>query len=215
MAYLFNGTNQYLSVLTGDLFADLPITMACWFKTSSVTTNQGILNICDNATGGQGIRLNAQGAVAGDPIRILAVGTATAAADSTTGYTANTWTHACGVFASATSRTVYINGGSSASSTVNSTATGENRLFVGVTRAASAFSNYLSGDIAEVGIWNAALTSDEVLSLAKGFSPSLIRPQSLTIYAPMVRELVDFSKNRLTITNNNTATVSTHTRVYL
>lgn len=215
MAYLFNGTNQYLDVSTGDLFADLPITMACWFKASNTTANHGLLNISDNATGGQGIRLNAQGTAVGDPIRIVSVGTTTVIVETTTNYTANTWTHACGVFASSTSRTVYINGGNSASSTVSSTATGENRLFVGVTRAASSFSNFLSGDIAEVGIWNAALTSDEVLSLAKGFSPSLIRPQSLTIYAPMVRDLLDFSRNRLTITNNNTATVSTHTRVYL
>jgi len=214
MAYLFNGTNQYLSVTTGDLFANLPITMACWFKTSSVTTNEGLLNICDNATGGQGIRLLAAGAVAGDPIRILSVGTVATSVDTTAGYSANTWTHACGVFASNTSRTVYINGGNSNSNAVNSSATGENRLFVGVTRAASAFTNYLDGDIAEVGIWNAALTSSEVLSLARGFSPSLIRPQSLTIYAPMVRNLLDF-KSGLTITNNNTATVSNHTRVYL
>ncbi len=213
MAYSFNGSTQYFSTLTGDLFADLPITMACWFITSNITTNQGLLNICDNATGGQGIRLNAQGAVAGDPIRILAVGSATAAVDTTTGFSANTWTHACGVFSSSTSRTVYINGGSSATNTTSSTATGENRLFQAVTRAASAFSNYFSGSLAEVGVWNAALTADEVLSLARGMSPSLIRPQSLTIYAPLVRELID-RKSGLTITNNGTATVSNHTRIY-
>jgi hypothetical protein len=214
MAYSFNGTNQYFSTLTGDLFANFPITMACWFITSNITTNQGLLNICDNATGGQGIRLNAQGAVAGDPIRILSVGTATGSADTTTGFTANTWTHACGVFSSATSRTVYVNGGSPGTNTTNSSGTGENRLFQGVTRAASAFSNYFSGSLAEVGVWNAALTADEVLSLARGMSPSLIRPQNLTIYAPLVRDLID-RKSGLTITNNGGATVSNHTRIYL
>jgi hypothetical protein len=214
MAYSFDGSTQYFSTTTGSLFADLPITMACWFITSNTTTNQGLLNICDNTTGGQGIRLNAQGAVAGDPIRILSVGTATGSADTTTGFTANTWTHACGVFASATSRTVYINGGSPGTNTTNSSGTGEDRLFQGVTRAASAFSNYFSGSLAEVGVWNAALTADEVLSLARGMSPSLIRPQNLTIYAPLVRNLTDI-KNGLTITNNGTATVSNHTRIYL
>jgi len=214
MAYSFDGSTQYFSTLTGDLFADFPITMACWFITSNITTNQGLLNICDNATGGQGIRLNAQGAVAGDPIRILSVGTATGSADTTTGFTANTWTHACGVFSSATSRTVYVNGGSPGTNTTNSSGTGENRLFQGVTRAASAFSNYFSGSLAEVGVWNAALTADEVLSLARGMSPSLIRPQNLTIYAPLVRDLID-RKSGLTITNNGGATVSNHTRIYL
>ncbi len=213
MAYSFNGTNQYFSTVTDNLFADLPITMACWFITSNNTTNQGLLNICDNTTGGQGIRLNTQGAVAGDPIRILSVGTAAVAVDTTTGFSINTWTHACGVFASSTSRTVYINGGSSATNTTNSSGTGENRLFQGVVRAASAFTNYFTGSLAEVGVWNAALTADEVLSLARGMSPSLIRPQSLTIYAPLVRDLID-RKSGLIITNNNTATVSDHTRIY-
>jgi hypothetical protein len=81
-------------------------------------------------------------------------------------------------------------------------------------RAASAFTNYLNGSLAEVGIWNAALTAAEVLSLARGMSPSLIRPQSLTIYAPLVRDLID-KKSGLTITNNNGSTVSNHTRIYL
>jgi len=213
MAYSFNGSSQYLSCPTGDLFADLPITLACWFKTASNTTNQGLLNICDAATGGQGIRMNAQGAVAGDPIRILAVGTATTAVDTTAGFTANTWTHACGVFASTTSRTVYINGGNANTNTASSSATGENRLFMGATRAASAFSGYLNGHLAEVGVWNAALTAAEVASLATGVSPRLIRPESLTVYAPLLRELIDVG-GVVTITNNGAATVSDHTRVY-
>lgn len=214
MAYSFNGSTQYFSVSTGVLFADFPITMACWFITSNTTANQGLLNICDNTTGGQGIRLNAQGAVAGDPIRILSVGTATGSADTTAGYSANVWNHACGVFTSSTSRTVYLNGGNSATNTTSSSGTGEDRLFVGVVRAASAFTNYFTGSIAEIGIWNAALTAEEVSSLAKGISPSLIRPQSLTIYAPAISNLIDI-KSGLTITNNNTATVSDHTRIYI
>lgn len=213
MAYSFNGSSQYLSCLTGDIFADLPITMACWFKTASTTTNQGLLNICDASTGGQGIRLNAMGAVAGDPIRILTVGTAATAVDTTAGFTANTWTHACGVFTSTTSRTVYINGGNSNTNTTSSSATGENRLFMGVLRAASAFSSYLNGHLAEVGVWNAALTADEVRSLATGASPSLIRPESLTVYAPLLRELIDLN-GAVSITNNGTAGVSDHTRIY-
>jgi hypothetical protein len=40
-----------------------------------------------------------------------------------------------------------------------------------------------------------------------------VRPQNLKFYAPLIRNLVDI-KGGLTITNNNTATVSEHTRVY-
>jgi hypothetical protein len=69
------------------------------------------------------------------------------------------------------------------------------------------------GQIAEVGIWNVALTAAEIASLAKGMTCDKIRPQSLVYYAPLVRNLID-QKGDLTITNNNGATVANHTRVY-
>lgn len=72
---------------------------------------------------------------------------------------------------------------------------------------------FYNGQAAEVGIWNAALTADEIASLADGFTCDKVRPQSLVFYAPLVRDLIDY-KRGLTITNNNTATVANHPRVY-
>jgi hypothetical protein len=72
---------------------------------------------------------------------------------------------------------------------------------------------YFDGKVAEAAIWSAALTDAEVASLGKGVSPRLIRPQSLVFYAPLIRNLVDVRGGR-TLTNNNTATVATHPRVY-
>ena len=69
------------------------------------------------------------------------------------------------------------------------------------------------GRIAEVGIWNAALTAAEIASLAKGMTCDKVRPQSLVFYAPLVRDLIDARGGRA-ITNNNGATVAAHTRVY-
>jgi hypothetical protein len=69
------------------------------------------------------------------------------------------------------------------------------------------------GLIAEVGIWNAALTAAEIASLAKGMTCDKVRPQNLVFYAPLVRDLID-QKGGLTITNNNAATVANHPRVY-
>jgi hypothetical protein len=73
--------------------------------------------------------------------------------------------------------------------------------------------SYEDGRIAEVGIWNAALTAAEIASLAKGMTCDKVRPESLVFYAPLVRDLQDLSGG-LTITNNNAATVATHPRVY-
>jgi hypothetical protein len=72
---------------------------------------------------------------------------------------------------------------------------------------------FFDGLIAEVGIWSAALTAAEIASLAKGMTCDKVRPQSLVFYAPLVRDLID-AKGGLTITNNNTATVANHPRVY-
>jgi hypothetical protein len=71
----------------------------------------------------------------------------------------------------------------------------------------------MTGDIADVGVWSVALTADEIKSLAAGMTCDKVRPQSLVFYAPLVRDLVDV-KGGLTITNNNTATVANHPRVY-
>ena len=67
--------------------------------------------------------------------------------------------------------------------------------------------------MAEVGIWNAALTQPEIASLARGMTCDKVRPQSRVFYAPLVRDLID-QKGGITITNNNGATVANHPRVY-
>lgn len=42
-----------------------------------------------------------------------------------------------------------------------------------------------AGRIADAGIWAVLLTADEIVSLAKGFDPRLVRPQSLKFYNPI------------------------------
>lgn len=61
-------------------------------------------------------------------------------------------------------------------------------------------------------MWNVALTDSENASLAAGFTPDQIRPQSLQFYAPLVRDLIDVRGGR-TITNVNNATVAVHPRI--
>ena len=66
---------------------------------------------------------------------------------------------------------------------------------------------------AGAGIWNVALTAAEIASLAKGFSPRLIRPQSLAFYAPLIRETLDI-RGGLTLTDSG-STVADHPRIIL
>jgi hypothetical protein len=125
----------------------------------------------------------------------------------------NTSRHVCARLSSTTAN-VYANGTSVATATVASipAQTGMDRLGVGALVRGNV-GGFYNGQAAEVGIWNAALTADEVASLAKGMTCDKVRPQSLVFYAPLIRDLQDV-RGGLTITNNNTATVANHPRVY-
>jgi hypothetical protein len=215
MAYQFTAaSSQYLSVGSAPVTA-APLTMACWFN---MPDNAGAALIyLGPTTNNDRFALFASGDAAGDPVRFdcieAAVTAAASAALTTSSYSNNTWSHACGVASSASSRTVYLNGGSSGTNTDTRTPTTPNRLTVGARLATNSPGVYANGLIAEVGIWNAALTAAEIASLAKGMTCDKVRPQSLVFYAPLVRDLID-AKGRLAITNNNGATVANHPRVY-
>jgi hypothetical protein len=213
MAYNFNGTNQYLTMASAIVSAE-PITMACWFKTGNTTAAQNLICINSSTNNSRHV-LQARGDVAGDIIRAQSNNGGFGNADTSVGYSSNTWTHAAGVFAASNSRTAYINGGASGTNSSNISAQNLVQSSIAAQRF-SGFANgvtFFSGDIAEVGIWNAALTAEEIASLAKGMTCDKVRPQSLVFYAPLVRDLQDV-RGGLTITNNNTATVANHPRVY-
>ena len=222
MAYEFvKASSQYLQAPSAVVTA-APLTMACWFYMDMDNTIANTLMSITNAgTQGSVTRFSmfAAGNIAGDPVRIIASNTSgqNGTADTTSGFSNNTWTHACGVFASSTSRTAYINAGSSATNTTSIIPTLLEKTNIGVQflqaaggTTGTAFAN---GRIAECGIWDAALTAAEIASLAKGMTCDKVRPQSLVFYAPLVRDLID-QKGGLAITNNNGATASNHPRVY-
>ena len=209
MAYEFNNANsRFLSTASSNVSA-VPMTMACWSKTSTVANRDEVFMAVGASNGNRNIlsRLAANiGANSnGSNGNVLA--------SASSQLTTNTYFHIAGVFASTSSRELFFNGASVAS---NASAAGTQAAFtetlIGARRAASV-GLYYTGDTAEVGIWNVVLTAAEIASLADGMTCDKVRPQSLVFYAPLVRDLIDY-KGGLTITNNNAATVANHTRVY-
>src|SRR5688572_11476483 len=190
MARSFNGTTDKLVKGSGTLF-QFPITLACWFKADNTTTDGGLVYMASSTNNGPRIGLATQGTAAGDPILAqtidVDVGTPPGNAFSTTGYSAGVWHHACGVFPDLTSRTAYLDGGSSAtnSDAQNSVSFVIDRMSVGnLERLTPAL--FFDGDIMEVGVWWAAPTAAEVLALAKGLAPPLVRPSSLVCWMPLM-----------------------------
>lgn len=209
MAYAFSSaSSQYLEAPSSPVSA-YPVTLAVWFYANNNTATEAIFAV-DTDGGDSRLQLVRNGAqLIAQSISFTT--SQNAVANGT--YSANAWFHAAGVFGSATSRVAYLNGSAGTLLTANVAVSGMNRVTIGSRRTSSGLGVYFNGRVAEVGIWNVALTAGEIASLAKGFTCDKIRPESLVFYAPLVRDIIDV-RGGLAITNNNSATVANHPRVY-
>jgi hypothetical protein len=210
MAYNFVRDSSQSISSSGLDISVYPVTLSAWAYANSDTISMTIVAWLQAATN-QSFRIIFQGAVLGDPVRFnLVIPPFPFFSDKASpGFTINTWHHVCWVCTSSTLREVYVDAVAGASNTVNRTPTNLTRVTIG----SQATSQYFTGNISDVAIWSAALNTGEINSLAKGFSAKKIRPQSLEYYVPLVRNLYEY-KNKPTLTNNNSATVATHNRIY-
>jgi len=208
MAYEFNGTNQHMTTASSPVSA-YPMTLAAWAKVDTASTDQAILSVNQNASPNHRIVIYRS---AINDVRAQSFGSSNATAITSYAGT-GVWFHIAGVFSSSSSRVVYSNGVGSAVDATTSTINALDEIIIGARRATTGMGLYFNGNIAEAGVWNVALSAAEIASLADGMTCDKVRPQSLVFYAPLVRDLQDV-KGGLTITNNNTATVANHPRVY-
>jgi len=202
MSYSLNGTNsQYLRTSVAPA-SSFPCTISFWFNKDSTATKNGVF--IRDGTGGGVVGMYFTTALRG----YTSLGTVADFA-ATANYTVGTWHHACAVFASTTSRTVYMDAANSSTNTTNQTFSTANQFWIG---SASGSTNF-DGDLAEVGVWTTDLTLGEVTSLAKGMACNLVRPSSLSFYAPLIRDLTDI-RGGVAITNFGSVPVAPHPRVY-
>ena len=208
MARLFNGTNDSIEAASAPVTA-VPLTIAAWFYP---TTNGPSAIASVGVSGGihrfqlyyDNTATVSAGATAND-------GTSSSSMVSGTA-PLNQWSHAAAVFSSTTSRTAYFNGTAAAANTNTSTPTGIDRINIGA-RYNTTIGAYFSGRIAEVGVWNAALTADEIASLSKGFPCRLVRPSALAFYSRLIRNVMDI-RNGIALSELGTGTTdSRHPRI--
>lgn len=213
MSYNGFATTAYFQETGSAPVTAAPLTMCCWFYSTNSATNQALVAI-QRASDQDYFGLAIDGSRAGDPVYcyINGSGLGNVNTDTASGYSTNTWHHACAVFTSSTDRSVFINGGSKGTSTTSRTPVSLSKFVVGAYVSLSA-SSPLSGSIAEIGIWNVALTDSEVVSLARGISPAKIRPQSLVRYRPFVRS-TQCVRSAATLTATGAPTVAVHPRIY-
>ena len=190
---LDDASSEYLMGLGTPTVTAMPFTISAWFNTDYTgSTNQAIFAIADKDNRDRCV-LDLDDGMAG--IRCDELGDYNRGQTVNT-YSVNEWSHACGLWTSTTSRTIYLNGDTANKGTDTGSVnpTGFDSVTAGVNRySGSSYAWYLSGSVAEVAVWNVALAEDEVVALSRGLSPLLVRPGSLKSYWPFysVTSLVD------------------------
>lgn len=116
-----------------------------------------------------------------------------------------TWHQYAGVFEASTRIELYANGASLATDTTSVPASlhnGTAPFHIGTQFDPTNSVNFFTGDIADVAVWSAALSDEEIAMLGAGFSPLFVRPGSLAFYAPLTSSISDVSSG-VTITNHD------------
>lgn len=207
MAYDLNGSNQYFSAgLPVGITQNEPLTLACRFFVDSFasTTRLVVVGATSTSTSRYLLEVVSTG--------VLRAAKNTGAGGNSGAVSLSTWHHGAAVFTSDTSRTVYLNGvGTTNTLSIPDGTTAFDGLTIG--RNVESSGNFLNGRIAEVGIWTAALSAAEVISLSNGFTPDQVRPESLAFYAPLVRNVQDVWGG-LAITSFNSPPVIDHPSVF-
>ncbi len=208
MAMTLNGSTQYYEAASAVLTA-VPLTLAAWFNVANVTASHTLISLDTNG-GADRFMLQADGATASDPVVAFTAQGGTTRQSVANGFTANVWHHGAAVFSATNNRLAYLNGTAGTAQTNTITPSGINRTNIG-SRWATTRGSFCNGSIAEAAAWNVALTAAEIASLALGVKPSRIRPQSLVMYVPAIRSVIDIRAG-LAFTASGSPTVGVHPR---
>lgn len=160
-----------------------PATLACWFKVDATSGEDTFLAVVES------------GASSPDRFQIMQeFGVMVAGQGDSTGFdaigksgvSASTWHHGAGQFNSSTSRYAFLDGVKGMEGTSSKAfPTAMDETYIGVVNKDGTFSAPMNGALAEVGVWNVALTDAEIASLATGMTPLMVRPDALVGYWPL------------------------------
>ena len=211
MAYSCAATGtEYLRTTPESLFS-YPFTINCWFRLTTVSAQRNLVML-ENSGNGQRLALFVNSS---NNLVLVVVDSGGTTQTTITGVAiaANTWYMATGVFTSATSRTVYLNGANAVTGTVSRTPTTPARVLIGAQYAGVGTTSNLNGRIAEVGIWDVALGTSDIDSLYNYAKPTAVQPRNLQIYYPLVREVYNIC-GRDTVNNDGGTKGAEHQRRY-
>jgi len=159
MALSLNNTNALQTIATP--IAGYPFSLMGWFRVPDVNTETSLLGLVSFSSGSRCDVLFA-GHTTKAAVAKATAGSSTGAASSAISMLPNTWQHVVAVFASDTSRTIYLDGGNSGVNTDSVTATALNFFYFG-----NIFSS-TNIDLADVSIVSAVVSAEQAAALSKG-----------------------------------------------
>ncbi len=214
MAVLFDDGNSEWIKDDSTGLTSYPVSVSCHFNLDTQASAHGLFLITDSATANDWLAL----LYANDAGTLQAYsksGGTTSNAVTSSGWSIDTWHVGSASWASTTSRAVYLDGGSKGTNTTSRTPTSQDRLAVGAL-ADSSVDDFVSGKVAEMGVWNVELTDAEHAMLGKFVSPLLVRPGSLVHYWDFVRGVYRDRVGGVTLVNGgNAPDVGTHSPVIM
>lgn len=179
MSVVLNSSlSQYLNA--GVLVSAKPISISAWVKTTSDSANQAIVCLSNNSN--EFLLSQLRGGIANDPLGVLEYAIAWKYGETSTGYSTDIWTHTGVVFNSSTDRRAYLDGGGKVTNTDSQDVNFGilSYFFVGTHKSVGGA--YFDGKIAQVAIWEVALSDAQWVDLAAGVNPQLIAASDLAGY---------------------------------
>lgn len=155
-------SSQYASIGSA-LITAAPLTITGWFNSNDSVNSQEVVSIGNTGASGEAFRLN----IVGGSMTVRAITSASGAnrlSASTKQWVGNDWYFGSAVFASVSSRIGYVNGNPGIEDTNSATPSGLNATSIGRLEFGSP-TNYFSGMIDDVRIYNRALSASEIKQL--------------------------------------------------
>lgn len=190
MSRVFDGTDDNCNTTIGSMPTAVPVTLSAWVKLDSswAAGTHTIVKLGDFSSYKDFFRIHAFKNSGGTTRFELSShhGSEKKALHGSS-IIDSVWYHVCGVFTSTTSRQIYVNGVAGTENTASSVPVAANfsHLSIGASKSSGSNSNFLKGKIAEVAVWNAALTTTEIGKLVNGNSALFVKEENLRGYWPL------------------------------
>lgn len=194
MALVLDGSTQYLYNSSWSPHGGAyPFSVSGWFYTTDMAQSASLVSIDNNNPAGPVnlCQFFGPGTSPDDPLRVGTYLGAWGIVATTTGATTGTWHHFTAVWASATDRRIFIDGGSKGTNTDSRNGGGTYNVCIGCrygVPSGAAVDLLFDGKLAHIGIWTSALSDANAASLAGGALPTAVDASNLEDYWALISD---------------------------